>query len=267
MTAPTAPAPPTTPAATVPATAVVLTCNGQRHLERTLASLDFCQRLLVVDSGSTDATLDIARAAGADILTRPWEGTIPQFRFAFGHVDTPWIVTLDQDEFLSAELKAELRAALAAPGAATGFFCPRRSWYLDRFIRHSGWYPDLLLRAFRLDAVEIRGTLPHEEFHPTGPVRTLAADIVHYPYADLAEHLDKINRYTSTAAAELHRKGRPSGLARALAHGAGKFAKQYLLKQGFRDGRAGLVLAVHAFLYAFHKYMKLDELNRRAGQK
>ncbi len=244
-------------------TAVILTKNGERWLEKTLASLDFCDAVLVVDSGSTDATLDIARAAGATVLTRDWEGTIPQFKFAFARVTTPWIVTLDQDEFLSSELRESLRAALAEPGDAAGFFCPRRSWYLDRFIRHSGWYPDLLLRAFRLDAVEIRGTLPHEEFYPTGPTRTLSGDIVHYPYADLAEHLDKINSYTTTAAQELHARGRRSSLGKALAHGLGKFLKQYVLKQGFRDGRAGLVLAVHAFFYAFQKYMKLAELNAR----
>ncbi|WP_461208805.1 glycosyltransferase family 2 protein [Desulfocurvus sp. DL9XJH121] len=240
-------------------TGVILTFNGQKWLGKTLESLGFCDELLVVDSGSTDGTLAIAEAAGARVLHRDWEGTIPQFRFAFEHVSTPWIVTLDQDEFLSPELGESMRAALEAPGDAAGFYCPRRSWYLGRFIRHSGWYPDLLLRVFRLDGVEIRGILPHEEFHPTGPTQRLVGDIVHYPYADLAEHLDKINAYTGTAARELAARGRTAGVGTALAHGAGKFLKQYVLKQGFRDGRAGFVLAVHAFIYAFQKYMKLAE--------
>lgn len=246
-----------------PVTGVILTYNGQKWLAKTLASLDFCDEILVVDSGSTDETLAIAENAGARILHRDWEGTIPQFRFAFTQVATPWIVTLDQDEFLSPELAASVRAALDAPGDAAGFFCPRRSWYLDRYIRHGGWYPDLLLRVFRLDGVELRGTLPHEEFHPAGPTRTLSGDIVHHPYEDLAEHLDKINAYTSTAARELAARGRSAGVATALGHAAGKFLKQYLLKQGFRDGRAGLVLAVHSFIYAFQKYAKLMELGRR----
>lgn len=244
-------------------TAIVLTFNGERWLGETLKSLDFCDYILVVDSGSTDETKQIALDAGATFMTRDWEGTIPQFRFAFEHVDSPWIITLDQDEFLSPELRESVLAALENPGKAGGFFCPRRSWYLDRFIRHSGWYPDYLLRVFRLDSVEIRGTLPHEEFHPKGETRTLEGDIVHYPYADLAEHLYKINSYTTTAAQELHAKGRKSSLAKALAHGVGKFLKQYILKQGFRDGRAGLVLGVHAFIYAFQKYMKLAEMSSR----
>lgn len=241
-------------------TAVVLTCNGQKWLARTLESLSFCDRLLVVDSGSTDATLDICKAAGADVLHRAWEGTIPQFRFAFANVATPWIVTLDQDEYLSPELAASLRAALADPGDAAGFFCSRRSFYYDRFLRHGGWYPDWLLRAFRLDRAEIRGTLPHEEFHPTGPTRRLSGDIIHYPYADLAEHLAKINSYTGAAARELKARGRRCGLGAAVGHGAAKFLRQYVLKRGFLDGRAGFLLAVHAFIYAFHKYAKLAEL-------
>ncbi|BBD08924.1 glycosyltransferase family 2 protein [Desulfovibrio ferrophilus] len=244
-------------------TAVILTFNGEKWLEQTLSSLDFCDALLVVDSGSTDTTLAIAEAAGAKILHRAWEGTIPQFKFAFEHVKTPWIITLDQDEFLSPELKESVTTALSAPGNTGGYWCPRRSWYLDRFIKHSGWYPDLLLRVFRLDKVEIRGMLPHEEFHPTGATSRLSGDIVHYPYADLSEHLDKINSYTSLAAREMAAKGKRAGVGKALAHAVGKFAKQYLLKQGFRDGRAGLVLAVHSFIYAFQKYMKLVELNRK----
>ena len=245
-------------------TGVVLTYNGEKWLSQTLSSLAFCDELLVVDSGSTDSTLAIAEAAGARVLHRDWEGTIPQFRFAFEHVNTPWIITLDQDEFLSPELGESVRAALAAPDDAGGFFCPRRSWYLDRFIRHSGWYPDLLLRVFRLDSVEIRGMLPHEEFHPTRATRTLTGDIVHYPYENLAEHLDKINAYTTAAAREMAAKGKRSSVGKALAHAAGKFLKQYFLKQGFRDGRAGLVLAVHSFLYAFQKYMKLLELTTQS---
>lgn len=241
-------------------TAVVLTFNGEKWLAKTLRSLDFCDKLLVVDSGSTDSTLDIAKAAGATILHRDWEGTIPQFRFAFEHVETPWILTLDQDEYLSSELRESCKDALLDSRGAGGFWCSRRSWYLDRFIRHSGWYPDRLLRMFRLDSVEIRGMLPHEEFHPTGKTANLTGDIIHYPYADLSEHLRKIDSYTSLAAREMHQKGRKATVGTAVSHAIGKFLKQYVLKQGFRDGRAGFVLAVHAFVYAFHKYMKLVEL-------
>ena len=246
-------------------TGLILTFNGERGLEKTLRSLDFCGTLLVIDSGSTDKTLEIAHTANAKILTRDWEGTIPQFKFGFTHVETPWIITLDQDEFLSPELKSEVVDALKNPGEWRGFFCPRRSFYLDRFLRHSGWYPDYLLRVFRLDSVEIRGMLPHEEFFPSGPTKRLQGDIVHYPYANMNEHIAKINSYAQIAAKELHKKGRRSGMGRAVGHGVGKFLKQYVLKKGFLDGRAGFVLATHSFFYAFQKYLRLMELNKASG--
>lgn len=249
----------------IDATAVVLTFNGEKWLDKTLSSLDFCRELLVVDSGSTDSTLEIAERHGARILTRAWEGTIPQFRFAFEHVTTPWIVTLDQDEFLSDELKANLEAALADPGEIAGFWCSRLSYYLDRFIRHGGWYPDRLLRAFRLHSVEIVGTLPHEEFKPAGPTRRLQGDIIHYPYADLAEHVHKINAYTQAAARELAKRGKKATVPGAVARGVWKFFRIYVLKRGFLDGRAGFVLAVHSFFYAFQKYLRLAAMDRPEG--
>lgn len=250
--------------------AVVLTFNGARWLDRTLASLDFCDELLVVDSGSTDATLDIAKAHGARVLHRKWEGTIPQFRFAFANLEADpgrpiWVVTLDQDEWLSPELYAALKTALENPGGVQGFELSRLSWYFDRYVRHSGWRPDWLLRAFRLDAVQIRGVLPHEEFHVAGQVRRLevkGGDIVHHPYADLSEHLAKVNDYSAMAARELRARGRRASVAKAFAHGFGKLFKTYVLKLGFLDGRAGAVLAVHAFLSAFHKYLRVIEPDR-----
>jgi glycosyltransferase involved in cell wall biosynthesis len=249
----------------VEATGLVLTFNGEKWLDRTLSSLGFCSHLLVVDSGSSDTTLDIAGRHGAEILQRDWEGTIPQFRFAFERVKTRWVVTLDQDEWLSEELKPNLAAALSEPGENVGFWCSRLSYYYDRYIRHGGWYPDLLLRAFRLDGMELAGTLPHEEFRPLGPARRLSGDIIHHPYADLDEHVAKINSYTSVAARELAARGKRSGAAKAVARGVWKFLRVYLLKRGFMDGRAGFVLAVHSFLYAFLKYLKLAEMDVRQG--
>jgi glycosyltransferase involved in cell wall biosynthesis len=240
-------------------TGLICTFNGERLLEKTLASLDFCDHILVIDSGSTDTTLDIARNAGAKVIYHPFEGMIAQLRFGFTHVTTPWVITLDQDEYLSAKLRTSVQKALDHPGTTSGFYLPRRSFYYDRFIMHSGWYPDYLLRMFRPEAVEIRGTLPHEEIHPQGKTEKLSGDIIHYPYRDLAEHLSKINAYTQTAAGELAARGVSGSLFKGLSHGIGKFLRQYVLKLGFLDGKAGFLLAVHAFFYALHKYVRIDE--------
>ncbi|WP_029898320.1 glycosyltransferase family 2 protein [Desulfohalovibrio reitneri] len=248
------------------ATGLVLTFNGADHLARTLESLSFCSRLMVVDSGSTDGTLEIANNAGANVLHRDWEGTIPQFRFAFERIETPWVVTLDQDEWFSEPLRDELVRRLAEPSDAGGFWMRRSSYFFDRYMRHGGWYPDWLLRAFRLDSMELRGVLPHEEFHPIGRterIETSGADIIHHPYRDLSEHLGKLASYTRTSAEQLHARGASGGVTKATARAAGRFVKKYLLKKGFLDGRAGFALAVYDMVNVFHKYMLVEEMRLR----
>lgn len=242
-------------------TGLVLTCNGQRLIDQCLTSLSFCDELLVVDSGSQDQTLEIATGHNIRIVPHAWEGFIGQHKFAQTLVQTPWVVTIDQDEYLSAELQKNILKALANPGDTQGFYCPRRSFYFDRFMRHSGWYPDYLLRVFRKDSVIVGGRPPHEEFTVPGPTAKLSGEIIHHPYVDLAEHLTKLNRYTTTAAEDLYAKGKKSSLALALGHAMAKFIKQYVVRRGFLDGRAGLLLASQAFFYTLNKYMKLLELH------
>lgn len=246
-----------------PVTAVILTFNGQRLLRECLQSLDFCDEIVVVDSGSTDETLAIAAEFGARVLHRAWEGTIPQFRFAFTHVATPWVVTLDQDEYCSPELRQAIVQALENPGSACGFYVKRRSFYLDRFLKHSGWYPDWLFRVFRMDGFELKGTLPHEEFRPKGEAGRIHEDIVHYPYEDLAEHLRKIASYTKTSASIMYARGKRCGVAGACLRALGRFVKKYVFKLGFLDGRAGFVLALYDMLYVFQKYLLLEEMRLR----
>jgi glycosyltransferase involved in cell wall biosynthesis len=242
-------------------TGLVLTLNGAKYLDDCLKSLDFCDELLVVDSGSADATTDIAGVRGARVLTNPWPGPKKQFEFAFSHITTPWVVSLDQDEILSDTLRTSIIEALQAPGDASAFLCPRTSFYFDRFLRHSGWYPDLLPRVFRLADTAVHVSGPHYGFETSGKTRRLNGDIIHYPYEDLKQHVDKINYYTQIAADEMFRDGKRTGVAASLGHGLARFFKIFILKRGFLDGKAGFVLAVNAFFYAFHKYIRLVEKN------
>ena len=243
-------------------TGLVLTRNGERLLAPCLRSLDFCKEVLVVDSESEDRTRDIARANGARVLVRRWEGPKPQFSFGFEQIATPWAFSLDQDECVSPELRASILALFAqgAPQDISGYYCSRRSFYYDRFLRHSGWYPDRLLRLFQRRSMEVRTSGPHYSFHPLGPTGRLVGDIAHHPYVNLREHVEKMNYYTQVAADELYAQGMKSGVATALAHGLARFAKLYFFKAGFMDGKAGLVLAVHGFFYAFQKYIRVAEL-------
>lgn len=243
---------------------LVLTFNGERLLARCLASLSFCDGIVVVDSLSTDATRDIALAAGATLLTRRWEGPGPQFRFALEHIramqpGVDWVVSLDQDEYLTDELAANIRAAVAEDRDLAGYWMPRSSFYFNRFMRHSGWYPDRLLRLFRPARMEVHVSGAHYSFRPKGATDRLAGDIIHYPYRNFREHLDKINSYAQQGADDLKARGRSGGVLAGTAHGLARFAKLYLLKLGVLDGRAGFINAVHGAFYAFLKHVRACE--------
>ena len=241
-------------------TGLILTFNGQRLLRECLKSLDFCDEILVVDSLSTDQTRELAKQAGARVLTRKWEGPGPQFQFALGQIATDWVVSLDQDEYLTDELRDNIRRALAeAPADLAGWYVPRRSFYFDRFLKHSGWYPDHLLRVFRAGRMKVTVTGAHYHFNPQGPTAKLSGDIVHYPYANFREHMAKMNSYAQQAADEMRAKGRKGGVARAVAHATIRFLKLYVLKLGFLDGRAGFINACAGAYYAFQKYIRVEE--------
>ncbi|KUJ96721.1 MAG: Glycosyl transferase family 2 [Desulfonauticus sp. 38_4375] len=251
----------------VKATGLVLTFNGEKYLEKCLQSLSFCQEILVVDSESTDATREIAQSLGARVLVNPWPGPGKQFEYAFKHIKTQWVVSLDQDEILSPELQKEIIAHLQNPRDYVGFYCPRRSFYFDRFLKHSGWYPDYLLRVFSLPQTNLHISEPHYGFKPQGKTKKLKGDIIHFPYTNLSEHLNKINYYTQEAAKDLASKGVSSGLFKALGHGLARFLKIYLFKQGFRDGQAGFILALNSFFYGFLKYIKILEIKEKNLKK
>jgi len=195
-------------------TALVLTYNGERLLDRCLGSLAFCDRILVVDSFSTDATVAIAQAAGAEVLQRKWEGPGPQFAFALEKISDGWIVSLDQDEICSEQLRDSILAATAADSGKAGYWIPRRSWYFDRFLKHSGWYPDHLLRLFRTGRMRVEVSGAHYSFHPDGETGTLTGDILHYPYESFRQHLDKVNDYAQKGADDLRAKGNEMALQR-----------------------------------------------------
>jgi len=243
---------------------LVLTYNGERLLSRCLESLSFCEEVLVVDSLSTDATVAIAEAAGATVLPRRWEGPGPQFHYALEYIramqpPVDWVVSLDQDEFLTDILSANIRKAAADDHDSAGYWVPRSSFYFNRFMKHSGWYPDYLLRLFRPFRMEVKVSGAHYSFHPQGTTSKLVGDIIHYPYRSFHEHLEKINSYAQQGADDMRAKGRQGGVLCGVIHGAVRFFKLYVLKLGVLDGRAGFINAVHGAFYAFLKYVRLEE--------
>jgi len=255
--------------------AVLITRNEERRLPHALESLaGVADEILVVDSGSTDRTREIAEQKGARVMTHPWEGYSRQKNFAAAQAGFDWILSLDADEVLTPELAAELREIKEreSPGsesgrdAAAGFRMPRLAFYRGRWIRHCGWYPDHKLRLYDRRRARWVGDYVHERVQADGPVRTLRGDLHHFTCDSLDEHRRATDRYTTLAAQEAYaRRNRcvlPRALAMTIAGPPWKFIETYFFRQGFRDGPAGLVIAWMAACYVQQKYAKLWRLAR-----
>ena len=250
-------------------TGLVLTKNGERLGEQCFSSLSFCDAVLAVDSGSTDQTRAIAERHGAVFIFHPWEGFASQFSYAQTLVRTRWFFILDQDELCPPELAERIREVVTAADlfadtpadAPVAFTVRRRSWYFDRFLRHGGWYPDIIPRIFRTGFVEF-SQKAHIEYHALGrreDITGSGAEIIHYPYSGFSHQLEKLNVYAEQGAAAMRAAGKTGGILRGIAHGFGRFLRIYIWKRGFLDGRAGFLAAAHGAIYAFLKYARTLE--------
>jgi glycosyltransferase involved in cell wall biosynthesis len=242
---------------------ITLTLNEARNLHDCLASVQWADELIVVDSGSIDETVEIARTFTDDILTIEWIGYGAARNFALGKAKGDWILWLDADERVTPELAGEIRSLLDAPPAGvTGYSIARRAYFLGRWIRHSGWYPSRVVRLFRNGFGHFSETRVHEQLHVDGKVARASHDLLHFTDPDLFHYLDKSNRYTSLAAEDMEAAGRRFRVVDVVFRPAFQFAKMYLFRQGFRDGREGFLLAVLSSAYVFTKYAKLWERTR-----
>ncbi len=242
--------------------AVVITRNEERNIRRCLGSLAWVNEIIVIDSGSTDRTLELARDCGAAVYSFAWKGYGPAKREGVARATGEWILSLDADEEVSAELREEIRAALADGGGADGFLLPRRTLFLGRWLKHSGWYPDHVLRLFRREKGNFDEATVHERAYVDGPVMRLRHDLLHYSYPTLESYFDKFNRYTSMAALAAHKRGRRAGVAHILIHPPACFVKQYMFKLGFLDGLQGLLVCTLSACHVMVKYAKLWALSR-----
>jgi len=246
--------------------AAVLTFNERRNIRRCLASLAWADEVVVVDSGSTDGTREIAASLGARVVNRAWCGFLAQRAAAAAECAHDWMLFLDADEWIPDELGREIRAALADPRGHSGFTIRRRNHFLDRWIDHA-WAPDRLLRLFRRDAASFAGHEPHvhAQLAPGHTEGQLAHPLLHDAYESIAEMLVKVNAY-STQFADADETDAQYSPAKMLLSPLVSVFKTLLVKRGFLDGVHGLVIAWATAHYHFLKYAKKwEKLRRRAA--
>lgn len=240
-------------------TAIVLTKNSQDTIKRCLESLMWVGEILVVDSFSTDQTLEICRAYTDKILQHPYSNYGEQLNWALQKVSTPWVLVIDSDEEVTPALKEEIQSLFKGGEMLDGYYLPRKSFFLGRWLSHGGWYPDYVLRLFQKG----RGKYKERELGSTillrGEKGYLRGDILHRPYRDLSHYLEKFNYYTDRASEEYKKRGKRVGWWDLLLRPPLRFFKMYVLKKGFLDGRQGFILAVVSSFYVFFKYARTWE--------
>ena len=237
--------------------ATIIVKNGERTIERCLRSVSFADEIIVLDSGSTDQTLAIARRHTECVhVSADWPGFGRQKNRALDLATGEWVLSLDADEYLTSALAEEIQRAIAKPDCAV-YAVPRLSSYCGRTIRHSGWWPDDVVRLFRRGSARFSDDLVHERLVFVGRCGRLAEPMHHESFHDLDDVLDKVNRYSTAGARQALQRGRSGGVLKAVVHGLWAFVRTYFLRGGILDGREGFLLAVSNAEGVYYRYLKL----------
>lgn len=245
----------------------VMTFNEERKLRRCLESVRWCDEIVVLDSFSTDRTVEIARTYTDRVYQQAWLGYVGQRNLVRELATHPWLLFLDADEEVSKGLREEIDAVFSrGPAPHVGFEFPRRVYYLGRWIRYGEWYPDVKLRLFHRDHGRSEGLEPHDRVVVNGPVLRLRNPVWHYTYDGLDDQLRTMNRFSTISAQQKFMAGERFHWRDFLFRPPLRFLKGYVLRGGFLDGTRGLVIATISAFGAAMKYVKLWELHLRRGQ-
>jgi glycosyltransferase involved in cell wall biosynthesis len=236
--------------------ATIVTLNEERNIARAIESLRCVDEVLVVDSGSSDRTCEIAARLGARIIEESWRGYAAQKNFASAQAAHPWILSLDADEMVSEELEADILALKKDGPRCDGYAMPRLAQYLGRWIQHSGWYPDRKVRLYHRDRAAWVGEYVHESVQVNGNVGRLDGKLLHFTCDSLSAHMRTLDHYTTLAARQLRAAHTAVPLRHLIVDPPWTFLRTYLIQRGFLDGPQGLTIAWMAALYTFLKYAK-----------
>lgn len=252
----------------------IITLNEEANLPRTLASVSFADEIILIDSGSTDRTVEIAQSFRAKVFTEPWKGFGPQKNSAIDKCTGTWVLSIDADEELTPQLQSELRTLLQSPPAVDAYRMPLRHVFLRRHINHGGFYPDVKLRLFqRFDPaatspIRFSERLVHESIQCTGPIGLLRSDLLHHGYPTLDTYIEHMNRYSSLGGEIAFSKAKTSRSWLAFSANVVivptlTFFWNYIVRLGFLDGREGLLLHLYHSAYISWKYAKAWSLSRK----
>lgn len=245
---------------------VIITLNEEANLRRTLESVRWADEIMIVDSGSTDGTVEIARSYSAKVFIEEWKGFAKQKNSALEKASCDWVLSLDADEEVEAALADEIQKALSADPGVAGFWVPRKNYFLGRWMRHGGFYPDRKLRLFRRGAGSFEERLVHEDvrLEGQGPTARLKDHLLHRAYPTLESYIEHMNRYSSLGAQMVEAKTRRArfSLLDILVRPQLTFFYNYILRLGFLDGREGLLLHFNHSVYVQWKYAKAWQLAR-----
>jgi glycosyltransferase involved in cell wall biosynthesis len=240
---------------------IVITKNEERNIRECLDGVRWADEIVVVDGGSTDGTVDAAKAFTSKVYVRPWEGYGPAKNFALSQCTSEWILWLDADERVTEDLKRELQSIVRSEDRRfVAYEVPRRANFLGRWINHCGWYPGYVTRIFRRGNGTFTETKVHESLKVEGGTGRLKSDLLHYTDPNLFHYFEKFNRYTTLAAADLRQESRQFRLAQLIFRPLWQFIRMNFVKRGFLDGVQGFILCVLSSVYVFTKYAKFWEL-------
>jgi glycosyltransferase involved in cell wall biosynthesis len=241
--------------------AIIITRNEEKNIRRCLSSLGWADEIVVVDSQSTDDTKKIASLFTPRIFDIRWEGFGKAKEYAKDNASHPWVLSVDADEVVTEDLKEEIQKIANSENSLDGYYIPRKSNFLGKWIKHGGWYPDYVLRLFKKDKAKFSHFLVHEKVELNGEIGCLKNPLLHYTDPNFDHYLEKLNRFTSLGAEQLFREGKKAGVLDLIFRPSATFFKMYLMKRGFLDGISGFILAVSSAFYVFSKYVKLWHLS------
>jgi len=241
---------------------VVITKNEEHDIRECLASVSWVDEIIVLDSGSSDNTMSISREYTNKVFSSvDWQGFGVQKNRVLNYATCDWVLSLDADERVSAELRQEIEKAIES-NAVFVFMIPRLSSFCGKFIHHSGWWPDHVARLFKRGVASFSIDLVHERLVYKGTAGKLLAPIHHITYKNLEEVITKINEYSSLGAKNIHLNGGRGGLISAISHSFWAFVRTYFIRAGFLDGAEGLMLAISNAESTYYRYLKIYYLSK-----